>query len=186
MSKVPEIFLSYTSSADELHIKWMTCNQLWFATSCHLLSSTTQTFFLLENVVGLPNFRLRAQQEGNAFVRGIQSGVVKFICQTLSALWYKAHWIPVKNQLNFVFYVGIKFISNFLMLHSMAHLSLGSVSYSGELAVISLFQTSLFQHISQQGGGGHISFPHAILCLLQHALWIQESYIHLLHFQLLL
>jgi DNA (cytosine-5)-methyltransferase 1 len=37
-------------------------------------------FFLLENVVGLLNFRLRAQQEGDAFVGGIQSGVVKFIC----------------------------------------------------------------------------------------------------------
>jgi hypothetical protein len=45
-------------------------------------------FFQLENVVGLLNFRLRARQEGRCIVGGIQSGVVKFICRTLTVLGY--------------------------------------------------------------------------------------------------
>ena len=43
-------------------------------------------YFLLENVVGLLNFKLGGEQDGQRIVNGVKMGVVKFIIRALVCL----------------------------------------------------------------------------------------------------
>ncbi|EGO21115.1 hypothetical protein SERLADRAFT_417509 [Serpula lacrymans var. lacrymans S7.9] len=71
---------------------WKKANDIRSTLICNMLSYVEfyrPSYFLLENVTGILNYRLKGRMEGRSTVDGIEMGVVKFILRSLAALGYQ-------------------------------------------------------------------------------------------------